>query len=118
VGTGKQQARRLRYGESFPPADDSLDHLKNYHYPKSNRNEEDDPVNLKDMAVGDLGQVLGFKGARRSYRKKLLAMGLSPGTEFNITRVAPMGDPVELRVRGFKLSLRKGEASAIQVEKR
>jgi len=118
VGTGKQQTRRLRYGELFSPADDSLDHLKNYHYPKSNRNEEDDPVHLKDMAVGDLGQVLGFEEAGRSYRKKLLAMGLTPGTEFSITRVAPMGDPMELRVRGFKLSLRKGEAAAFQVEKR
>jgi len=75
-------------------------------------------VNLKDMAVGDLGQVVGFEAAGRGYRKKLLAMGLIPGTEFGITRVAPMGDPVEIQVRGFKLSLRKGEAATIQVEKR
>lgn len=75
-------------------------------------------MNLKDMAVGDLGQVIGFEEAGRGYRKKLLAMGLTPGTEFSITRVAPMGDPVEIQVRGFRLSLRKGEAAAIQVEKR
>jgi len=75
-------------------------------------------MTLKDLVIGDSGRVAGFEAAGRGYRKKLLAMGLTPGTEFNVIRVAPMGDPVELQVRGFKLSLRKGEAAAIQVEKR
>ena len=43
-------------------------------------------------------------------------MGLTPGTEFTVTRVAPLGDPVEILVRGFKLSLRKDEAAALVVE--
>jgi ferrous iron transport protein A len=43
-------------------------------------------------------------------------MGLTPGTELRVTRVAPMGDPVEIQVRGFRLSLRKDEAAALQVE--
>jgi ferrous iron transport protein A len=42
-------------------------------------------------------------------------MGLTPGTHFTVTRQAPLGDPVEIEVRGFKLSLRKGEAAALQV---
>jgi ferrous iron transport protein A len=46
----------------------------------------------------------------------LLAMGLTPGTEFTVTRHAPLGDPVEILVRGFKLSLRKDEASTVFVE--
>lgn len=75
-------------------------------------------MNLKDMAVGDSGIVAGFAECGRAYRKKLLSMGLTPGTEFSITRVAPMGDPVEIRVRGFKLSLRRGEAETLQVEMR
>lgn len=74
-------------------------------------------MNLRDMNVGDLGKVAGFEEAGRSYRKKLLSMGLTPGTPFSITRVAPMGDPVEIQVRGFKLSLRKDEAAAVMVEK-
>jgi len=74
-------------------------------------------MTLKNLAVGDLGWVAGFEAAGRNYRKKLLAMGLTPGTEFSVVRMAPMGDPVEIQVRGFKLSLRKGEAAAIQVEK-
>jgi len=43
-------------------------------------------------------------------------MGLTPGTPITITRQAPMGDPIEIEVRGFKLSLRKGEAAALRVE--
>ncbi len=74
-------------------------------------------MNMRDMQVGDAGRVVGFAEAGRSYRKKLLAMGLTPGTTFSITRVAPMGDPVEITVRGFRLSLRKDEAAAVQVEK-
>ena len=44
-------------------------------------------------------------------------IGLTPGAEIGITRVAPMGDPIEIRVRGFALSLRKEEAAALDVEK-
>jgi ferrous iron transport protein A len=75
-------------------------------------------MNLRDMKVGETGQVLGYSETGKGYRKKLLAMGLTPGTELNVTRVAPMGDPVEIQVRGFKLSLRKDEAAVVQVELR
>jgi ferrous iron transport protein A len=46
----------------------------------------------------------------------LLAMGLTRGTEFKITRFAPLGDPIEIKLRGFSLTLRKEEASAILAE--
>lgn len=55
-------------------------------------------------------------GADKAYRKRLIAMGLIPGTEFTVSRVAPLGDPVEILVRGFALSLRKDEANILQVE--
>lgn len=71
---------------------------------------------LADMAVGDRGRVTGFEKGLENYRKKLLAMGLITGTEFTINRVAPMGDPVEIEVRGYNLSLRKDEAAALSVE--
>lgn len=51
------------------------------------------------------------------YRERLLAMGLTKGAEFTVKRVAPMGDPVEIYVRGFSLSLRKNEVAAVLVEK-
>jgi ferrous iron transport protein A len=71
---------------------------------------------LRDFAVGTTGRVVGYEKAARVYKGKLLAMGLTPGTEFTVTRHAPLGDPVEIQVRGFKLSLRKDEASVLFVE--
>lgn len=72
---------------------------------------------LGDLQIGDRARVVGFSEGGGSYRRKLLAMGLTPGAEISITRVAPMGDPVEIRLRGFALSLRKDEAAAVSVEK-
>ncbi len=74
-------------------------------------------VGLKNLVIGDLAKIVGFEPAGRAYRKKLLAMGLTPGTEFSVTRFAPMGDPVEIKLRGFALTLRKDEASVLQIEK-
>ncbi len=76
----------------------------------------DDKKHLRDLAVGCTGRVVGYEKAARGYKGKLLAMGLTPGTEFTITRYAPLGDPVEILVRGFKLSLRSYEANALFVE--
>jgi len=70
---------------------------------------------LADISVGEKGVVLGFIGDTNAYRPKLLAMGLVKGTSFQVARVAPMGDPVEIRVRDFNLSLRKEEAKALRV---
>lgn len=72
---------------------------------------------LKQLEVGDRAKVSGFAEAGGAYRRKLLSMGLTPGAELQVVRVAPMGDPVEIRVRGFALTLRKGEADALTGEK-
>ncbi|MCL4182572.1 MAG: ferrous iron transport protein A [Burkholderiaceae bacterium] len=74
-------------------------------------------MRLKELRIGDRARVLGFTEGGKAYRRKLLSMGLTPGAELSVTRVAPMGDPVEIRVRGFALSLRKDEADALSVEK-
>ncbi len=74
-------------------------------------------INLKMLAVGDRGKIVGFDKAGKAYRKRLLAMGLTPGTEFTVTRFAPLGDPIEIRIRGFSLSLRKNEATVLLIEK-
>ena len=71
---------------------------------------------LKDMKAGDHGRVQGFDAGAPAYRRKLLSMGLTPGAEIQVVRVAPLGDPVELRVRGCSISLRKDEAAALLVE--
>lgn len=72
---------------------------------------------LKDMNIGDKGRVTGFGEGSKAYRKKLLALGLTPGAEFSVTRYAPMGDPVEIQVRGFSLTLRQDEAATLLVER-
>ncbi|MDJ0599703.1 MAG: FeoA family protein [Crocosphaera sp.] len=72
---------------------------------------------LREMAEGTKGRVVGYNQVLRGYKKKLLSMGMTPGVEFTIIRVAPLGDPVEILVRDFHLSLRKEEADALVVEK-
>lgn len=72
---------------------------------------------MRDMAVGEHGRVIGFSGINGAYREKLLVMGVTPGATFKVQRVAPLGDPMEIRVRGFALSLRKRDAESITVEK-
>jgi len=74
-------------------------------------------IDLKNLSVGDLGKIIGFDKSGKAYRKRLLAMGLTPGTQFSVTRFAPMGDPVEIKLRGFSLTLRKDEASVLLIEK-
>jgi ferrous iron transport protein A len=74
-------------------------------------------LSLKNLAAGDLGKVVGFDQSGKAYRKRLLAMGLTPGTVFSVTRFAPMGDPVEIKLRGFSLTLRKDEAAMLLIEK-
>jgi len=72
---------------------------------------------LRDMEVGEKGKVAGFVKGKTAYRERILAMGLTRGTEFTVEHIAPLGDPVGIIVRGFALSLRKDEASAIMVER-
>ncbi len=70
---------------------------------------------LAELSVGTTGLVAGFVKKHGRYRGKLLSMGLVNNTPIEVIRVAPMGDPVEIRVRDYKLSLRKEEARALMV---
>lgn len=72
---------------------------------------------LGELQIGDRARVVGFTTRGMGYRRKLLALGLTPGAEIGIVRVAPLGDPVEIRVRGTSLCLRREEAAALHVEK-
>ena len=69
------------------------------------------------LAVGQVAKIKGYaKQANLYYRTKLLAMGLTPGTLFKVTRVAPLGDPIQIHVRGYDLSLRRKECSTLLIE--
>jgi ferrous iron transport protein A len=75
------------------------------------------PLTLKELKPGDRARVIALARGEKGYRARLLSMGLNRGTEFTVTRLAPLGDPVEIEVKGYNLSLRKEEAGVIQVEK-
>ena len=68
------------------------------------------------MKVGSSGRIVRLQPCEKVYRQRLISLGILPGTEFVVSCIAPLGDPVEIKVRGFSLSLRKGEASIIQIE--
>ena len=55
-------------------------------------------------------------GGERSFRRRLLELGLVPGTEIRVRNVAPLGDPIEIELRGCRLSIRRAEALRIDVE--
>jgi len=74
-------------------------------------------LKFSDLKPGEKGVVLGFGAVPKSYQHQLLSMGLTPGASFSIVRVAPLGDPVIINVRGFELSLRKAEADCLLIEK-
>ena len=72
-------------------------------------------VTLADLSLGTPGRVLAVEGPR-AFRRRLLEMGLVPGTEVTIVSVAPLGDPLQVQVRGGQWSIRRAEAAQIQVE--
>ena len=55
-------------------------------------------------------------GCDRAVARRLMEMGLLPGVRVTVARVAPLGDPLELRLRGYSLSIRRAEAAAVRVE--
>lgn len=67
---------------------------------------------LKEFKPGEVGTVLRIVG-QGGIRRRLLDMGITPGTEISMRKVAPLGDPIEITVRGYQLSLRKSEAEIV-----
>lgn len=72
-------------------------------------------VNLKDLKPGEKGMVVKVK-TRGETNKRIVEMGMIPGTLVEVERVAPLGDPIEVKVKGYHLSLRKEDAEGIDVE--
>ncbi len=74
------------------------------------------PETLADVAVGTKATIERVT-CTRAVTVRLYEMGLVPGTEVTVTRVAPLGDPLELEVRGYNLSIRRHEARGVRVGK-
>jgi ferrous iron transport protein A len=73
-------------------------------------------VSLRKLKPGDSAVVVKITG-EGVLRRRLFDMGLTPGAHLTVRKVAPLGDPVELSIRGYELSIRKAEAEAVLVEK-
>ncbi len=70
---------------------------------------------LKQAKIGETVKIVKV-GGEGAVKRRLMDMGLTRGTELYIRKVAPLGDPVEITVRGYELSLRKADAELIDVE--
>lgn len=70
---------------------------------------------LKDVPVGQSAKVLKV-GGEGPLRRRILDMGITKGITVYVRKLAPLGDPMELTVRGYELSIRKSEAEVIEVE--
>ena len=71
--------------------------------------------NLKEAKIGETVRVVKIHG-EGAIKRRIMDMGLTKGVEVYIRKVAPLGDPIEVTVRGYELSLRKAEAEQIEVE--
>ena len=69
---------------------------------------------LKDVKVGETAVVVRLHG-EGAVKRRIMDMGLTRGTEVHVRKVAPLGDPMELTVRGYELSVRKADAELIEV---
>ena len=70
---------------------------------------------LRDAKVGDTVRVVRLHG-EGAVKRRIMDMGLTKGVEVNVRKVAPLGDPIEVTVRGYELSLRKADAEIIETE--
>lgn len=71
---------------------------------------------LSELKIGETATITGYQACDKHYRHKLLSMGLTPGQTIELIRIAPLGDPVQVKLRGYVLSLRKAEASVLKLE--
>ncbi|MBQ7491853.1 MAG: ferrous iron transport protein A [Clostridia bacterium] len=70
---------------------------------------------LRDVKIGDTVKVVRLHG-EGAVKRRIMDMGLTRGVEVYVRKVAPLGDPVEITVRGYELSIRKADAEMVEVE--
>ena len=72
-------------------------------------------MTLRDLKPGQQGVVVSI-ATTGSMKRRIMDMGITPGVEIKVVKVAPLGDPIEVNVRGYELSLRKEEAQEIDMK--
>ena len=71
--------------------------------------------NLREVPVGGTAKAVKIHG-EGAVKRRIMDMGITKGVEIYVRKVAPLGDPIEITVRGYELSLRKADAESIEVE--
>ncbi len=79
------------------------------------RRKNGNEATLKESKVGDTVRVVKLHG-EGAVKRRIMDMGLTKGVDVQIRKVAPLGDPIEVTVRGYELSIRKADAEMIEVE--
>ena len=72
-------------------------------------------TNLKEVKIGDICKVVKLHG-EGAVKRRIMDMGITKGVEVYVRKVAPLGDPIEVTVRGYELSIRKADAETVEVE--
>ncbi len=72
-------------------------------------------TNLREVKIGDTCKVVKLHG-EGAVKRRIMDMGITKGVEVYVRKVAPLGDPIELTVRGYELSIRKADAETVEVE--
>ena len=72
-------------------------------------------MKLSELKVGEKGTVVAVNG-EGAVRRRLFDMGITPGAEVYLRKKAPLGDPIEIAIRGYELTLRKSEASHVEIK--
>ncbi len=83
---------------------------------KHQKNKIGDYTSLSNLKKGQKGKVLSLDIQDRHMRRKLLDMGITEGVQIKIKKIAPLGDPIDIELRGYELCIRKQDLSMIVVE--
>ncbi len=73
-------------------------------------------VSLDQLKIGQSGKVIKIEGSTEQLRRRLIDMGIISGTQILMCKRAPMGDPIEIRLRGYQLTIREADAKNITLE--
>jgi ferrous iron transport protein A len=74
-------------------------------------------MQITELVQGDKVRLVGFGATNLQYRRRLLSLGVTQGVEFSVTRIAPLGCPLQIEVRGTSLTLRLDEARHLVLER-
>lgn len=70
---------------------------------------------LNELPIGSKAKIEAFRQSSPEYRRRLMMLGATPGAQLEVVRIAPLGDPIEIRVRGSLISVRKDEIEMLEL---